>query len=36
MTEPLLFGTTMLAVMLVAEWVERDASGWPHAGEPRR
>ena len=31
MTEPLLFGTTMLAVMLVAEWIDRDAPGWPHA-----
>ena len=31
MTEPLLFGTTMVAVMLVAEWIDRDAPGWPHA-----
>lgn len=31
MTEPLLFGTTMLAVTLVAEWIDRDAPGWPHA-----
>ncbi len=31
MTEPLLFGTTMLAVMLVAEWIDREAPGWPHA-----
>jgi hypothetical protein len=31
MTEPLLFATTMLAVMTVAEWVDRDAPAWPHA-----
>jgi hypothetical protein len=31
MTEPLLFGTTTLAVMLVADWLDRDAPGWPHA-----
>jgi hypothetical protein len=31
MTEPLLFGTTMLSVMLVADWVDRDAPSWPHA-----
>ena len=31
MTEPLLFATTMVAVMTVAEWVDRDAPRWPHA-----
>ena len=31
MTEPLLFATTMVAVMSVAEWVDRDAPRWPHA-----
>jgi hypothetical protein len=29
MTEPLLFGTTLLAVALTAEWVDRGAEGWP-------
>ena len=31
MTEPLLFATTMLAVALVADWVDSDGRGWPHA-----
>jgi hypothetical protein len=31
MTEPLLFATTMVAVMSVAEWVDSDAPRWPHA-----
>ena len=36
MTEPLLFATTMLAVALVADWVDSHGSGepaarWPHA-----
>jgi hypothetical protein len=31
MTEPLLFATTMLAIMAVAEWVDGDAPAWPHA-----
>jgi hypothetical protein len=30
MTEPLLFATTMVAAMLVAEWVDRDTPRWPH------
>ncbi len=29
MTEPLLFGTTLLAVALTAEWLDRGAQGWP-------
>jgi hypothetical protein len=31
MTEPLLFGTTMLAVALTARWIDRGAHGWPTA-----
>ena len=31
MTEPLLFGTTLVAVALVADWVERGAPDWPLA-----
>jgi len=31
MTEPLLFGTTMLAVALTAAWVDGRAHGWPGA-----
>jgi hypothetical protein len=31
MTEPLLFGTTLLSIALVAEWIEADAPGMPHA-----
>jgi hypothetical protein len=31
MTEPLLFGTTLVAVALVANWVDRDAPNWPCA-----
>jgi hypothetical protein len=31
MTEPLLFATTMVAVMLAAEWVGANAPGWPRA-----
>jgi hypothetical protein len=29
MTEPLLFGTTMLAVALTAAWIDAGAEGWP-------
>lgn len=29
MTEPLLFGTTMLAVALAAAWIDGGAEGWP-------
>ena len=29
MTEPLLFGTTLLAVALTADWLDRGAQGWP-------
>jgi hypothetical protein len=29
MTEPLLFGSTLLAVALTAEWLDRGAQGWP-------
>ena len=31
MTEPLLFGTTLLAVALTGDWVDRGAAGWPRA-----
>ena len=31
MTEPLLFGTTLLAVALTAEWLDRGAQGWPRS-----
>ena len=31
MTEPLLFGTTLVAVALVADWVDRGAPDWPRA-----
>jgi hypothetical protein len=31
MTEPLLFGTTLVAVALVANWVDRGAPNWPRA-----
>ena len=31
MTEPLLFATTMLSVMLLAEWIDSDAAAFPHA-----
>jgi hypothetical protein len=31
MTEPLLFGTTMLSVALTAAWVDRGATEWPRA-----
>jgi hypothetical protein len=31
MTEPLLFGTTLVAVALVADWVDRGAQDWPLA-----
>ncbi len=34
MTEPLLFATTMVAVMLAAEWVDAGAPGWPRAAGP--
>ena len=35
MTEPLLFGTTLLAVALTAEWLDRGAPGWPKCGGSR-
>ena len=31
MTEPLLFGTTLLGIALTAAWVDRGADGWPAA-----
>ncbi|HEX6972823.1 MAG TPA: hypothetical protein VF147_00395 [Vicinamibacterales bacterium] len=31
MTEPLLFGTTMLSMSLTAAWIDRGAPGWPKA-----
>ena len=31
MTEPLLFGTTLLAVALTGEWLDRGAPAWPRA-----
>ncbi len=31
MTEPLLFGTTLLAVTLTAKWLDRGAPAWPRA-----
>ena len=31
MTEPLLFGTTLVAVALAADWVDRGAPDWPRA-----
>jgi hypothetical protein len=31
MTEPLLLATTLLAITLIADWIERGAEGWPQA-----
>jgi hypothetical protein len=31
MTEPLLFGTTLLGVVLTGEWLDRGAPAWPRA-----
>jgi hypothetical protein len=31
MTEPLLFGTTLLSIALTAAWIDRGAEGWPAA-----
>ena len=31
MTEPLLLATAFLSVALLAQWVELEAAGWPHA-----